>query len=235
MLLKNPSLPSLYRCGRVSGTPLLWVGANRGDWDEFHSRKFEESLLELKVIKLSFFSSSSPNLTWRDVQHIIANSARAAPGGVWLKQGHWLQNKAGFHISNVYGFGLMDAEKMVMLASKWKEVPEQIKCEIEGIDKDMWASSFSSFFFFAFPFSETETHVLTCADLTGFLRLVWLNNKCRSHRWTIEINYLKVEVFEKQFNDAYPSFRFSEQSSPQISSVKTLSPLLVPHVILKNC
>ena len=130
----------------------------------------------------------------------------------------------------------MDAGKMVMLASKWKEVPEQIKCEIKGNDKDMWVSIFSFFFFFFdFHFSEAETYILTCADLTGFLRLVWLNNKCRSHRWTIEINYLKVEVFEKQFNDAYPSFRFSEQSSPQISSVKTLSPLLVPHVILKNC
>ncbi|XP_066023583.1 endoprotease bli-like [Pocillopora verrucosa] len=80
---------------------------------------------------------ANPNLTWRDVQHIIANSARAAPGGVWLKQGHWLQNKAGFHISKVYGFGLMDAGKMVMLASKWKEVPEQIKCEIKGNDKDI--------------------------------------------------------------------------------------------------
>ena len=120
------------------------MGANRGDLDEFHSRKFEEFLLELKVIKinskirmLKFVSSSSSNLTWRDVQHIIANSARAAPGGVWLKQGHWLQNKAGFNISKVYGFGLMDASMMVMLASKWKEVPAQIKCEIEGSDKDM--------------------------------------------------------------------------------------------------
>lgn len=80
---------------------------------------------------------ANPNLTWRDVQHIIANSARAAPGGVWLKQGHWLQNKAGFHISKVYGFGLMDADKMVKLASKWKEVPEQMKCEIEGSVKDI--------------------------------------------------------------------------------------------------
>ncbi|XP_066023713.1 furin-like protease kpc-1 isoform X2 [Pocillopora verrucosa] len=80
---------------------------------------------------------ANPNLTWRDVQHVIANSARAAPGGVWLKQGHWLQNKAGFHISMVYGFGLMDADKMVMLARKWKEVPEQMKCEIEGSVKDI--------------------------------------------------------------------------------------------------
>ena len=150
MLLKNPLLLTLYPCGRVSETTPLWVGANRGDWDDFHSRKFEEFLLKLKVIKinpkiriLNLVSSSSPNLTWRDVQHIIANSARAAPGGVWLKQGHWLQNKAGFNISKVYGFGLMDAGKMVMLASKWKEVPEQIKCEIEGSDKDMWVAIFS--------------------------------------------------------------------------------------------
>ena len=86
---------------------------------------------------LKLVSSSSLNLTWRDVQQIIANSARAAPSGVWLKQGHWLQNKAGFNISKVYGFGLMDAGRMVKLASKWKEVPAQIKCEIEGNDKDM--------------------------------------------------------------------------------------------------
>ncbi|RMX55348.1 hypothetical protein pdam_00021239 [Pocillopora damicornis] len=84
---------------------------------------------------------ANSNLTWRDVQHIIANSARAAPGGVWLKQGHWLQNKAGFNISKVYGFGLMDASMMVMLASKWKEVPAQIKCEIEGSDKDIDTTS----------------------------------------------------------------------------------------------
>ena len=163
MLLKNPSLPSLNRCGRVSGTTLLWVGANWGDWDEFHSRKFEEFLLELKVIKinskirmLKFVSSSSSNLTWRDVQHIIANSARAAPGGVWLKQGHWLQNKAGFNISKVYGFGLMDASMMVMLASKWKEVPVQIKCEIQGSDKDMWASIFPFFIFWNFLFRKQK-------------------------------------------------------------------------------
>ena len=208
MLLKNPLLLTLYPCGRVSETTPLWVGANRGDWDDFHSRKFEEFLLKLKVIKinpkiriLNLVSSSSPNLTWRDVQHIIANSARAAPGEVWLKQGHWLQNKAGFHISKVYGFGLMDAGKMVMLARKWKEVPEQIKCEIEGSDKDMWVSILSLFFlfffFFNFPFSEAETRILTCADLTGFLRLVWINKKCLSDRWTIEINYLKGKIFEK--------------------------------------
>ena len=159
MLLKNPSLTSLYRCGGEGGATLLWVGANRGDWDEFHSCSFEEFLLKFKVIKinpkiqfLKFVTFSSPNLTWRDVQHIIANSARAAPGEVWLKQGHWQQNKAGFHISKVYGFGLMDAGKMVMLARKWKEVPEQIKCEIEGSDKDMWVSILSLFFFFFFFF-----------------------------------------------------------------------------------
>ena len=163
MLLKNPSLPSLYRFGRVSGMTLLWVGANRWDWDEFHSRKFEEFLPELKVIKinpkirmLKLVSSSSLNLTWRDVQHIIANSARAAPGGVWLKQGHWLQNKAGFNVSKVYGFGLMDAGKMVMLASKWKEVPEQIKCEIEGSDKDMWGSIFLFSIFWNFLFRKQK-------------------------------------------------------------------------------
>ncbi|CAH3150856.1 unnamed protein product [Pocillopora meandrina] len=75
---------------------------------------------------------ANTNLMWRDVQHIIANSARAAPGGVFLERGKWQQNKAGFYFSKFYGFGLMDAGRMVNLAKNWTQVPLQRKCEIAG-------------------------------------------------------------------------------------------------------
>lgn len=78
------------------------------------------------ILAWSVFSSSR-NLTWRDLQHIIAHSARAAPGGVWLEHGHWLENKAGFYVSKFYGFGLMDAGRMVTLAKNWTTVPLQLR------------------------------------------------------------------------------------------------------------
>lgn len=69
------------------------------------------------------------------MQHIIVNSARAAPGGVLLKDGNWQQNKAGFNLSKFYGFGLMDASRMVYLAKNWTQVPRQQKFEIVGSEK----------------------------------------------------------------------------------------------------
>ena len=82
------------------------------------------------------FFSYSPYLTWRDVQHIIVNSARRAPGGVPLSKGDWVKNRADLYVSKFYGFGLMDVEKMVSLAKNWKHVPPQLKCEIKGDDTD---------------------------------------------------------------------------------------------------
>jgi len=73
---------------------------------------------------------------------VIVNSARRAPGipgatGSPLKKGTWVQNKAGFYVSKFYGFGLMDAQRMVSLAKDWKPVPRpQLRCEIKSTDKD---------------------------------------------------------------------------------------------------
>ncbi|PFX13058.1 furin-like isoform X2 [Stylophora pistillata] len=82
---------------------------------------------------------ANANLTWRDVQHIIVQSARPAPGvaGVLLKRGHWIENKAGLFVSKVYGFGLMDAGRMVSLAKNWTRVSPQERCEIKSNDTNV--------------------------------------------------------------------------------------------------
>ncbi|XP_067041930.1 proprotein convertase subtilisin/kexin type 6-like isoform X2 [Acropora muricata] len=77
---------------------------------------------------------ANPQLSWRDVQHVIVRSARPAPGGVPLAKGLWLKNKAGLAVSRFYGFGLMDAGEMVHLAKQWNTVPEQRTCEVIGTD-----------------------------------------------------------------------------------------------------
>uniref|UniRef100_A0A8B9LCK8 Proprotein convertase subtilisin/kexin type 5 n=1 Tax=Astyanax mexicanus TaxID=7994 RepID=A0A8B9LCK8_ASTMX len=71
-------------------------------------------------------------LTWRDVQHIIVKTSRAGH----LSAPDWKTNAAGYNVSHLYGFGLMDAEAMVKEAERWKPVPPQHIC-VENADKQI--------------------------------------------------------------------------------------------------
>uniref|UniRef100_A0A3Q3JNC6 Proprotein convertase subtilisin/kexin type 6 n=1 Tax=Monopterus albus TaxID=43700 RepID=A0A3Q3JNC6_MONAL len=63
-------------------------------------------------------------LTWRDVQHLLVNTSRP----LHLKADDWKTNAAGHRVSHLYGFGLVDAEAMVLEARKWRTVPPQHTC-----------------------------------------------------------------------------------------------------------
>uniref|UniRef100_A0A8D3BP43 P/Homo B domain-containing protein n=1 Tax=Scophthalmus maximus TaxID=52904 RepID=A0A8D3BP43_SCOMX len=63
-------------------------------------------------------------LTWRDVQHLLVKTSRP----VHLKADDWKTNAAGHRVSHLYGFGLVDAEAMVLEATKWRTVPSQHTC-----------------------------------------------------------------------------------------------------------
>ena len=41
----------------------------------------------------------------------------------------WVSNGAGFHFNHKFGFGRLDASRMVTLAKSWKNVPKQRKCQ----------------------------------------------------------------------------------------------------------
>ena len=81
---------------------------------------------------------ANSKLGWRDVQTILAITARHT--GTEIGEGYkgyeseaWLVNEArqwnggGFHFSNDYGFGLVDAEAAVRLAKAWSLVFNQPK------------------------------------------------------------------------------------------------------------
>uniref|UniRef100_A0A8C4EMB5 Proprotein convertase subtilisin/kexin type 5a n=1 Tax=Dicentrarchus labrax TaxID=13489 RepID=A0A8C4EMB5_DICLA len=67
---------------------------------------------------------ANPLLTWRDVQHIIVRTSKANH----LIDPDWHVNGAGYKVSHLYGFGLLDAESMVKEAERWKQVPSQHEC-----------------------------------------------------------------------------------------------------------
>uniref|UniRef100_A0A668AGM4 Proprotein convertase subtilisin/kexin type 5b n=1 Tax=Myripristis murdjan TaxID=586833 RepID=A0A668AGM4_9TELE len=75
---------------------------------------------------------ANPLLTWRDVQHIIVKTSRAGH----LNAPDWKTNAAGYNVSHLYGFGLMDAEAMVKEAERWKQVPAQHVC-VESADRQI--------------------------------------------------------------------------------------------------
>ncbi|KAE9420589.1 hypothetical protein Angca_003913 [Angiostrongylus cantonensis] len=67
---------------------------------------------------------ANPDLTWRDLQHIVIRAAKP----INLRAGDWIMNGVGRNVSHSFGYGLMDAGAMVQLARNWTTAPEQHKC-----------------------------------------------------------------------------------------------------------
>ncbi|XP_067665246.1 neuroendocrine convertase 1-like isoform X1 [Haliotis asinina] len=74
---------------------------------------------------------ANPNLTWRDVQHLVAWTSQSAP--LEHNKG-WQTNGAGFLVNTAFGFGLLDATGLVDAAdpSQWETVPESFECKVEA-------------------------------------------------------------------------------------------------------
>ncbi|CAG2225229.1 PCSK1 [Mytilus edulis] len=66
-----------------------------------------------------------PDLSWRDVQHLIVCTANTDLKGTLVE---WERNGAGFLTHPRLGFGLIDAYNMVSLAEQWMLVPKQLSC-----------------------------------------------------------------------------------------------------------
>ena len=74
------------------------------------------------LVPTSPISPCSPDLTWRDVQYLIAYTSARSP---LSPSSAWVTNGGGLKVSNAFGFGVLDAEAMVTRAKRWINVPEQ--------------------------------------------------------------------------------------------------------------
>ncbi|XP_053573564.1 proprotein convertase subtilisin/kexin type 6 [Bombina bombina] len=98
---------------------------------------------------------ANQQLNWRDVQHLLVKTSRS----VHLRAPDWRTNGAGRKVSHLYGFGLVDAEAMVVEAKKWKTVPVQHTC--------VGASDKRPRFIRANQLIRTSSHTKACADNNG--------------------------------------------------------------------
>lgn len=73
---------------------------------------------------IALMLAQEPSLTWRDVKHILARSSvkidPTDPG--WIERTDPMDPAKRLHHNEKYGFGLVDAEAAVDLASTWTNV-----------------------------------------------------------------------------------------------------------------
>ncbi len=78
---------------------------------------------------IALMLDANPNLTWRDVQHILVNTA--SRNGI--QPSGWTKNAAGYFHSYDYGFGRANALAAVEAAETWQYVPEEINTQTIAI------------------------------------------------------------------------------------------------------
>lgn len=81
-----------------------------------HGTSFAAALVSSTV---ALMLEANPDLGWRDVQDILALTARADAGLAWAANGAGGANGGGLIHSRDLGFGLLDAEAAVRLAAEW--------------------------------------------------------------------------------------------------------------------
>lgn len=75
----------------------------------------------------------NPELTWRDMQHLVAWTSEYAP---LRNNTDWKTNGAGYKVNSNFGFGLLNAAALVDTAdpSTWKTVPNKTICYVNSTD-----------------------------------------------------------------------------------------------------
>lgn len=87
---------------------------------------------------------ANPNLTARDVQHILVKTAQPtdiikdAQGNIQTGNG-WTKNQAGYWFNDKYGFGVVDVAKAVSMAASWTPVgaEDRIQSAVQGVNDDI--------------------------------------------------------------------------------------------------
>ncbi|XP_007439683.1 neuroendocrine convertase 1 [Python bivittatus] len=73
---------------------------------------------------------ANPNLTWRDMQHLVVWTSEFDP---LANNPGWKKNGAGLMVNSRFGFGLLNAKALVDLADpkSWKGVPDKKECIVK--------------------------------------------------------------------------------------------------------
>ena len=106
-----------------------------GDFPEFdpldsgngnsYSSEFSGTSAAAPVVTgvIALMLQANPNLTWRDVKIILAQSAHQND----FADSDWIYNGAGYHVNHKYGFGVINADDAVVTAIGWQNVGPMVE------------------------------------------------------------------------------------------------------------
>lgn len=129
--------PAIFNVGRSSGFNLGWHPLNQ---DCQYTATVANTPAATGVVAgaVALLLEAKPELTWRDIKHVLAKSARPidlnrAPeitnirGSFYQRSLPWITNAAGFKFHNAYGFGALDIGKALAIAQSpsFRSLPRQ--------------------------------------------------------------------------------------------------------------
>ncbi len=105
-------------------TDLMGADGYNGLGDNNYTNRFggTSSAAPAAAGVVALMLQANPNLTYRDVQHILVNTARKNHAS----DGDWTLNGAGHDVNHKYGFGAIDAGAAVNAALSWTSVADEI-------------------------------------------------------------------------------------------------------------
>lgn len=120
------TIASAYSSGAYSDQKITTTDINNDCTSSF-SGTSAAAPLAAGIIALAL--ETNPHLTWRDVQHLTVISSNYDT----LKTNEgWYQNGLGLWVNLRFGFGLLNADRMVQQATTWETVAEQVTCSVNG-------------------------------------------------------------------------------------------------------
>lgn len=75
----------------------------------------------------------SPQLTWRDIQHLTVLTSKRNSLFDAKERFHWTMNGVGLEFNHLFGFGVLDAGAIVTLSKQWRTVPPRYHCEAGSV------------------------------------------------------------------------------------------------------
>ena len=122
-----PMLVTAYSGGnsaQITTTDLMGSSGKNGLPDLNYTNQFTGTSASSPIAAgvVALLLQVNPNLSYRDVKHILVSSARKNdPTDV-----DWIVNGAGHSVNHKYGFGAIDAEGAVLLAKHWTTVGTEL-------------------------------------------------------------------------------------------------------------
>ena len=106
----------------ITTTDISGTGGYNSSGNVTHTFGGTSSATPLAAGVIALILDANENLTWRDVQHVLVNSARMNDAS----DSSWGVNGAGHDVSHKYGFGVVDAGAAVSVAENWINVGDEL-------------------------------------------------------------------------------------------------------------